>query len=468
MANKQLHLGTDSIPQLLWTFALPAIIGLLINASYNLVDRIFIGNGIGALGLAGIAVSFPTTVLQMAFGLMVGIGGSVNFAISLGQKKIPRAERIFTNALLLIASIAVVFVILHYLFLDPLLKLYGATPTIMPYAETYLKITLCGSIFMMTSMTLNNFIRACGYPHIAMYTMLIGAVTNTVLDPIFIFIFKWGIAGAAYATVIAQIFSFIWAFSFFVFSKCPYCFRKRYAHFSFKIVMTICFVGTAPFMIQLASGLMQTIINKSLVLYGGDMAVSAMGATIAVTILLFMPVIGLCEGAQPLISFNLGAKKYNRLLTIYRLTLIISTLFFAISWILLQLFCVQIIQIFNHDDQELVTIGSTALKIISLLYPLIGVSTATTFLLQATKSTRMATFLALSRQIIFIIPCLIILPHYFGLNGVFYTFPVADFLGFLVSIPIAVQQIRKYTQLEKEQQKEEASLFSLTQTNRRN
>ncbi len=459
--TRRLQLGTDPIPRLLWTFALPAVIGLLINASYNLVDRIFIGNGIGALGLAGVAVSFPTTVLQMAFGLMVGIGGSVNFAVSLGQKKIPRAERIFTNAVMLIGLLAVVFIIIHFLFLESLLKLYGATPTIMPYAKTYLKITLCGALFMMTNMTLNNFIRASGYPHIAMYTMLIGAVANTILDPVFIFIFHWGIAGAAYATVIAQVVSFLWAFSFFLSSKAPYRFRKRYASFSVKILLMICFVGTAPFMIQLANGLMQTIINKSLVLYGGDIAVSAMGATIAVTILLFMPVIGLCEGAQPVISFNLGAKKYGRLLKIYRLTLMISTLFFIISCSILQLFSVQIIQIFNHSDQELITIGSNSLKILSLLYPLIGLPVATTFLLQATRCPRTATFLALSRQLIFIIPGLIILPRYLGLEGVFYAFPAADFLGFLISIPIAVRQFRKYSRLEKERKAEETTvLFS--------
>lgn len=447
--TKRLQLGTDPIGKLLWTFALPAVIGLLINASYNLVDRIFIGNGIGFLGLAGVAVCFPTTVLQMAFGLMIGIGGSVNFAISLGQKKIPRAERIFTNAVMLIVVVAIVFITLHFIFLDSLLSLYGATPTIMPYAKTYLKITLCGSVFMMTNMTLNNFIRASGFPRVAMYTMLIGAVTNTILDPIFIFVFKWGIAGAAYATIIAQTASFIWALSFFLTSKSSYCFRKRYASFSLKIVSMICFVGTAPFMIQLANGLMQTIINKSLISYGGDMAVSAMGATVAVTILLFMPVIGLCEGSQPVISFNLGAQKYDRLLKIYRLTILISSLFFIVSWIVLQIFSVQIIQIFNRNDQELILIGSKALKIIGLFYPLIGLPTATTFFLQATRCPRMAAFLSLSRQLIFIIPGLIILPRYMGLEGVFYAFPVADFMGFLVTIPIVLLQFRKYRRLQR-------------------
>ena len=300
---------------------------------------------------------------------------------------------------------------------------------------------------MMSGMTLNNFIRASGFPHVAMNTMLIGAVINTILDPIFIFVFKWGIAGAAYATIIAQICSFSWAFLFFLTSKAPYRFRKRYAVFSLKIILMICFVGTAPFMIQLSNGFMQTIINKSLIFYGGDLAVSAMGATIAVTILLFMPVVGLCEGSQPIISFNLGAKHYDRLIKIYSLMIMISTLFFIFSCTILQIYSYDIIKIFNKTDEQLIQIGAKALKTISFLYPLIGIPTATTFFLQATRCPRTAAFLALSRQLIFLVPCIMILPRYFGLKGVFYAFPSADFLGCLVSVPIALHQIKKYRKL---------------------
>ncbi len=437
-------MGTDSILTLFLVFAPPAIIGLLINASYNLIDRIFVGNGIGALGLAAITVSFPSMVVQLASGLLVGIGGSVNFSVSLGQNKIPRAEKIFTNSVMLIVLFALLFIVVHLLFLEPLLKLYGATPTIMPYAETYLGLISFGSIFMMTNMTLNNFIRASGFPRFAMYTMLIGAITNTVLDALFIFVFEWGIAGAAWATIIAQSISFLWAASFFVSSKAVYRFRRKYMVFSSKIVSTICFVGAAPFLIQITHGLMQAIINKSLIQYGGDVAVSAMGATLAITILLFMPVTGLCEGMQPVIGFNLGAKKYDRMLKIFRLNLIVSSAFFVFSWGLLQIFPENIIRIFNDQDKELIRIGTFSLKIISLLYPFIGLPIATTFFLQAVKHPRMAAFLSVGRQLLFIIPALMILPRYFGLEGVFYAFPTADFLGFLMAVPVTVQQFRKY------------------------
>ena len=444
MSKHRLHLGTDPISKLILTFAPPAIVGLLINASYNLIDRIFVGNGIGALGLAAITVCFPSAVLQLALGLMVGIGGSVSFAVSLGQKRIPKAERILTNAFVLIVFLSFLFNVIHFIFLEPLLKFYGATPAIMPFAKTYFKIILIGSTFMMTNMTMNNFIRASGSPRFAMCTLLIGGVTNIVLDALFIFVFKWGIAGAALATVISQLVSFIWASSFFWTSKAVFRFRKKYIRPCPKIVLMICFVGAAPFLIQVTNGFMQTLINNALIRYGGDTAVSAMGATLAVTILLFMPVTGLCEGVQPIIGFNLGARNYDRLLKIFRFNLITSTLFFIFGWGVLQLFSVEIICIFNNRDQELISIGSKSLKLISTLYPFIGIPIATTFFLQAVKRPRMAAFLAVGRQLMFIVPSLLILPRYFGLNGVFYAFPVADFLGFLMAFPIMVMQFKKF------------------------
>lgn len=444
MDKKLPQLGTDPILKLVLIFAPPAIIGLLINASYNLIDRIFVGNGVGSLGLAAITVCFPSMVLQLALGLMVGIGGSVSFAVSLGQKRIPRAERILTNAVILIIILSGLFVLAHFLFLDPLLKRYGATPAIMPFARTYFRIILAGSFFMMTNMTLNNFIRAIGFPRFAMYTLLIGGVSNIALDALFIFVFKWGIAGAAWATVASQAISFLWAASFYLSSKAVYRPRRKYAVPCLKIILMICFVGMAPFLIQITNGFMQTLINNLLVRYGGDNAVSAMGATLAVTILLFMPIAGLCEGVQPIIGFNLGAKKYDRMMNVFRLNLIVSTVFFIGGWVVLQLFPDRIIRIFNHENQELINIGSRSLKLISLLYPFIGLPIATTFFLQAVKHPRMAAFLSVGRQMLFIIPALLILPRYLGLDGIFFAFPVSDFLGFLMALPVTVHQFVKY------------------------
>ena len=218
--RKTPDLGNDRILKLVASFGIPAVVGLMINASYNFVDRSCIGNGVGALGLAGISVSFPCFVLQMAIGMLIGVGGSVNFAVSLGQRKVPKAEHVLANSFVLVFGLTALFVAVHYAFLEPLLRLYGTTDEIMPYAKSYLSITLAGSVFFTACVTMNNFIRACGFPKIAMITMLIGAVTNTVLDWVFIFKCGWGIAGGAAATVVGQILSFVWAGSFFFSKKC--------------------------------------------------------------------------------------------------------------------------------------------------------------------------------------------------------------------------------------------------------
>ncbi len=443
-------LGKDSIPRLLLTFAIPAIVGLMINALYNIVDRIFVGNGVGAMGLAGIAVSFPSFIIMMAFGMMIGVGGSVNFAIRLGQGKVAVAERILANSLVLIVLMTVILVAVQLTFLKDILHFFGATETIMPYAESYVSITLLGSIFLTANMTMNNFIRASGFPRIAMGTMIIGAISNTILDPIFIFVLNMGIGGAAIATVISQMLSCTWAASFFISKRSPYRVRMKNLPLNSKTIRAILSIGFAPFSIQMASGFMQTILNKALVVHGGDLAISAMGVATSTIIFLFMPVMGLCEGSQPLIGFNFGAQNYKRVRKIYRLTSLTATVIMTISWIFLRFYADNVIALFDPNDARLIEMGGRALKTMTLVIPLVGVQIATTVFLQATKCPRLAALLALSRQLIFLIPCLIILPDYFGLRGVFYALPVSDFFSFLLVIFVLFGQFRKYRRLEQE------------------
>lgn len=442
--RKTPDLGNDRILKLVASFGIPAVVGLMINASYNFVDRIFIGNGVGALGLAGISVSFPCFVLQMAIGMLIGVGGSVNFAVSLGQRKVPKAEHVLANSFVLVFGLTALFVAVHYAFLEPLLRLYGTTDEIMPYAKSYLSITLAGSVFFTASVTMNNFIRACGFPKIAMITMLIGAVTNTVLDWVFIFKCGWGIAGGAAATVVGQILSFVWAGSFFFSKKCPYRLRGRYLKPNVKIAAIVCMVGMAPFFIQVCNGFVQTVFNTTLVKYGGALAVSAMGIAMATNMLLFMPAIGICEGAQPIIGFNLGARNYKRVLKTYRLLLEITTFIFLFAWVVLQLGAQHVIKLFDPNDAELIRVGSKALKTVILALPFVGFPMTTTYFLQATKCPKMAAFLSLCRQMLFLAPFIVILPRYFGVAGVFFALPCSDFIAFLISIPIYRSQVRKY------------------------
>ncbi len=448
--KKPLELGTDSIYALLLKFSIPAIFGLFISASYNLIDRIFIGNGVGSLGLAGIAVCFPIVSFQMAFGLMIGVGGSVNFAVSLGEKKRPRAECFFLNALFLILAVSIAFTLIIFFFLDELLLKFGATEAIFPYAKTYLSITLLGNVFLMTKIVLNNFIRASGAPKYAMFSLFIGAVINTILDALFIFYFKWGIAGAAYATILAQAISFCWSACYFLFKSSPYSIRIKKNFLSFKFLFSICAVGIAPFLIQSTTGLMQGILNITLIAHGNDVAVSVMGVTMAVAMVLFMPVIGLCEGAQPIVGFNLGAKNYLRLLQLLKITIILSMSCFLFCTMLVMFFAPNIITIFNKQDEELIRIGARALRLICACLPLVGLSFSISFFLQAVKNPKMSAFLALSRQILFLIPCFFILPRYFGLNGVFLSFPVADFISFFIAVPVTRHQFKKYKRLEEQ------------------
>lgn len=448
-------LGKDPIPRLLLTFAVPAIVGLLINALYNIVDRIFVGNGVGALGLAGIAVSFPSFVIMMAFAMMVGVGGSVSFSIRLGQKKVAVAEKILGNALVLISCLTVVLVAFQLFFLEDLLYFFGATETILPYAKAYAGIVLLGSIFVTANMTMNNFIRASGFPRIAMGTMIIGAIVNTILDPIFIFCFDMGVVGAAVATVIANVCSFAWAASFFISKRAPYRIRVKNLRLNPKAVLAILSIGVAPFTIQMANGFMQTIMNKALVQYGGDLAISAMGVATSAIVLLFMPVLGVCEGAQPLIGFNFGAQNYRRVVNIFLLTSGVATLIMSVSWVFLRFFSGNVAAMFDPNDAELIRVGGQALKTMTLMIPIIGIQFASTVFLQATKFPRMAAFLALCRQLLFLIPCLIILPKFFGLPGVFYAMPTSDFLATVLCGVVMWKQLKKYKALIHKQECEQ-------------
>ena len=451
--KKAPDLGKDSIPRLLVTFAAPAIVGLMINALYNIVDRIFVGNGVGAMGLAGIAVSFPAFVIMMAFGMMVGVGGSVSFSIRLGQRKIPVAEKILANSLVLIVSMTVCLVAGQIIFIEELLRFFGATDTILPYAKTYTEIILFGNVFLTANMTMNNFIRASGFPRFAMGTMVVGAIVNTILDPVFIFCFDMGVGGAALATVIANICSFAWASSFFISSKAPYRIRMKNLPLNSKAVLAILSIGIAPFTIQMANGFMQTVMNKTLVEYGGDLAVSALGVAASTVVLLFMPVMGVCEGAQPLIGFNFGAKNYRRVVRIYWLAAGVSTAIMFVSWIILRFFAGHVVALFDPDDQDLIALGGKALKAMTLMIPLIGFQIATTVFLQATKHPRWAAFLSLCRQLLFLIPSLMILPRYLGLAGVFYSLPVADFLAAVLCVAVTAAHLKKMRRLSLKQER---------------
>jgi len=348
IVEREKLLGESEIPKLLLKFSIPAIVGMLVNGLYNFVDMVFIGNGVGPLGIAGVRMGFPIIVINMAFSMLIGIGANSLISIRLGQKRKEDAEVILGNALMGMIIIAALLTIAGLIFMNPLLKVFGASEDVMPYAQGYLSIILYGAIFQMIGMGMNNFIRGEGNPKVAMITMLIGAILNTILDPIFIFVFKWGIEGAALATILSMAVSAIWVLYYFLYGKSLLKIRKPNLKIRKDIIKSIITIGLAPFSMQLASSVLIIFMNKGLSHYGGDIAVSAMGIINNVAMIFMMVVFGINQGAQPIIGFNYGAQKYDRVKTTLKYAIGAATIVVTIGFISTRLFSAQIIGIFSN------------------------------------------------------------------------------------------------------------------------
>jgi putative MATE family efflux protein len=419
-------LGEEKISKLLLKFSVPAIIGMLVNALYNMVDRIFIGNWVGSLGIAGITIGFPIMLVIMACAMLIGIGSTSLLSIKLGEQKRDEAELIVGNGMVLLIVISLVIAIPGLIFLEPLLKLFGASAAVLPYAKDYLSIILWGTVFQSIGFGMNNYIRAEGNPKIAMFTMLIGAVLNTILDPIFIFVFDWGIRGAAYATILSQGVSAAWVLMYFFGGQSMLKIRLVNLKLNPSLVGKIVVFGSAPFVMQLAASLLNVIMNKSLIQYGGDIDIAAMGAVTIIITLILMPIFGINQGVQPIIGYNYGAKKFNRVKEALKLAVMAATGITTIGFIVTRLFPVQLIAIFNRTDQALINAGSYTLRIFLIFLPIIGFQIISANYFQAVGKPKQAAFLSLSRQVVIFIPALLILPRFYGLKGVLMAGPVAD------------------------------------------
>ena len=419
-------MGEGSIPRLLLSFSVPAIVGMMVNALYNVVDRIFIGRGVGALGLAGATVGFPIMLVLMAFGMLVGMGGASLISIRLGEGKREEAERILGNSFVLLIAVSAVLTVLGLVFLDPLLRLFGSSDAILPFAREYVGIILAGSVFMGLGFGMNNFIRAEGNPRIAMATMLIGAVLNIALDPLFIFVLNMGIRGAALATVLSQAVAAAWVLSYFLGKRSSLSLRVANLRLDPRILRKIAVIGSPPFVMQLAASVLNAILNNQLQRYGGDLAISAMGIMYGVVMFIFMPVFGLNQGAQPIIGFNYGARKFDRVRKTLVLAIGAATAIMLVGFFVTRIFPGAIIRLFAGDNPELVELGTRAMRIFLVMMPVIGFQIVSANYFQAVGKPRPAMILSLSRQVLLLIPALLILPRFFGLEGVFLAGPVSD------------------------------------------
>jgi putative MATE family efflux protein len=437
------QMGEKSIPALLLSFSIPAIIGMVVNALYNVVDRIFIGRGVGALGIAGATVGFPIMLINMAFGMLIALGANALISIRLGERRNDDAERVLGNAVVLLVSVSVVLTTGGLIFLTPLLGLFGASETILPYAQEYVSVILLGVIFQSIGFGMNNFIRGEGNPRFAMLTMLIGAVLNIILDPIFIFVLGLGIRGAAIATVISQAVAAAWVLFYFLGGRSQLKIRLRNLRLDPAVVTTVIAIGSPPFAMQLAASGIHAVLNNQLQKYGGDIALSATGIIWSVAFMIIMPIIGLNQGAQPIIGYNYGARSYDRVRKTLQLSILAATGWVILGFIPTHFFPRALIGLFNNQNENLMELGAKAMRTFLLMLPVIGFQIVSAGYFQAVGKPKQAMILTLSRQVLLLIPFLFVLPLFFGLDGIWYSGPASDLISALLTGAWLLMEIRQ-------------------------
>lgn len=443
------RMKNDKILNLLIEFSIPAMIGMLVNAIYNIVDRMFIGNApqLGAVGLAGITVSFPVTLILMALSLMVGNGGATRFSISLGQENHEEARIYMGNSLTLSIFFGAVFMIVGNLFMDPILELLGASDTVLPHARAYLSIILYGAIFQAVSMCGNNFSRAQGNPKNAMISQLIGAGFNILFDYILIIKVGMGMEGAALATIGGQLLSAVWQLAFLFSKRCILPITKESMIPHLNAIQGIIVTGTPMFLMQISNSILNIILNGTVGKYGGDIALSTVGIITSFQTLLLMPITGLAQGQQPLISYNYGAKRMDRVKETLKYATLGGTIISSIGFACVMLFPQFIISMFNGEP-EILELGTRALRTWFMVLPLTGAAIVMSNYFQAVGKVKLASFLNLTRQIIVLIPLIVILGAVFGLYGIFFAVPIAEATSFTLAAILLFKENKQHFQTQ--------------------
>jgi putative MATE family efflux protein len=446
------QLGEVSVGRLLLKFSIPAIVGLLSTALYNIIDRIFVGHGVGLQAITATTVVFPITIIILAFGLMIGIGASVTISIKLGQNNREEAEHVLGNAFSLTIIISVIATVLGLIFQEDLLELFGASKEVLPLAKQFVTIILAGTLFQIIGLVFNNIIRSEGNPTMAMIIMVAGTVLNTALNPLFIFVLHMGIRGSALATVISQIITSIWMLTYFIGKNSALKFKIKYFVLNLDITRQILSIGMSAFIFQVISSVITIIFNQSLKASGGDVAIAAMGIINSIAMLILMPIFGVNQGAQPIIGYNYGAKKFDRVRKTMKLAIIAATCIATAGFIVVELFPRQILSLFSSQNAEMASmldIGTPAIRVFLMMLPITGLPIVGSNFYQAIGKARVSIFLSLSKQVLFQVPLLFILPHYFKLMGIWAAGPVSDLLSALLIIFFLAHELGK-NRLEQE------------------
>ena len=437
-----LLLRTEPIGKLLLRYSLPAIAAMVVFSLYNIIDSIFIGHGVGPLAISGLAITFPVMNLTFALVLLVGIGGASICSIRLGQQDIDGATRVLGNVLLLGLINGVTFGLLSQLVLDPVLTAFGASEHTLPYARDFMHFILYGLPVTCTMFGLNHVMRATGYPQKAMLSAVLTVGMNVILAPIFIFWLEWGIRGAAVATVLSQCVGMVWVLSHFRNPNSTVHFRRGTFRLRRKIVSSIFSIGMSPFLLNVCACLVTVLINIGLKQYGGDMAIGAFGILNRILILFVMLVMGLTQGMQPIVGYNYGAQQFERVKQTLKYGVITGGLITTAGFLAGQ-FTPEIVARMFTNDAGLISLSVEGMHLATLVFPLVGIQIVVGNFFQSIGKAKLSIFLSLTRQLLFLAPCLLILPRFFGLNGIWISLPVSDSLSFVASMGVLYMFLRE-------------------------
>lgn len=445
MDNKTatLELGTKPVSSLLAQYALPAIVAMTVASLYNMIDRMFIGQVVGAMAISGLAITFPLMNLAAAFGAAVGIGASTAISVKLGQKDYATAEHLLGNTITLNLIVGLSFGIICLIFLDPILRFFGASNETLPYARSFMEVILAGNVFSHMYFGMNAVLRAASKPRHAMFATMFTVVMNILLDIVFIWLWHWGIRGAAFATIISQILALIWQIKLFSNQQELLHLKRGIYKLKADLVKNIIGIGISPFLMNACACIIVIFMNNQFVKYGSDMAVGAYGIANSISTIFVMFVMGINQGMQPIAGYNYGAMKYERLMGVLKYSIIAATLIMITGWLVATFLPYYCARLFT-TDQTLIALAIKGIRINMLVFPIIGYQMVTTNFFQCIGKVKISIFLSLSRQLLFLLPLLVVLPHWFGLNGVWYALPSSDFTAALVAMWIMTAYIRKF------------------------
>ena len=440
--NATLELGTKPVGKLLVQYAFPAIIAMIAASLYNIVDRIFIGQIVGPMAISGLAITFPFINLGAAFGAAVGIGASTSISVKLGQRDYETAENILGNTVTLNLIIGSAFGIICLIFLDPILRFFGASDATIPYARSFMEVILAGNVISHMYFGMNAVLRAASKPRQAMMATIFTVLINIILDFIFISLWGWGIRGAAFATILSQALALCWQMKQFTNKDEILHLKRGIYRLKRHLVENIISIGISPFLMNACACIVVIFMNNQLVRYGGDMAVGAFGIAYSVAMVFIMFVIGLDQGMQPIAGYNYGSQQTDRLMRVLKLTIFAATGIMVTAWLIAHLAPYYCARMFTKDP-ELIRQAIKAIQINMMMYPIVGFQMVVTNFFQCIGKVKISIFLSLSRQLLFLIPLLVILPQFFNLNGVWASLPSSDFLASLVAAIIMITYMRR-------------------------